>query len=351
MSLIKCPECGIKISDKAKSCPHCGFARRDSLKEVGKRRKKVGKKKRNPSVLKVLGIGIAFIIVLSILKGIFTDSESIDFKYVHTAVNLRNGPGTNHEVIVTLSPGSRVEVIEKGGEWWKVRTSEVDSGYVYQSLLKAVPEKQVAPKNFLKYSIHKEDVYDEPIKTQVALDVLIIDKEMDEQKIKDLLNHLYDKTIKRSGFKHHDHPTNIYIYAYTSKDKAESGMGQWVGMISKSYNDKKPKIAISDTQLSALIEVAEDRWGLTHEQRKEVWNKIILAQDKAQKEADEKYPTDKLGITQDDIIKNIDFMRELEEEYENEITNEYGVDKAIIDSIGLEGSKKGWAFPKQRTQE
>lgn len=25
MTLIKCPECGKEISDKAKSCPHCGF--------------------------------------------------------------------------------------------------------------------------------------------------------------------------------------------------------------------------------------------------------------------------------------------------------------------------------------
>jgi predicted amidophosphoribosyltransferase len=25
MSLIDCPECGNKISDKAESCPHCGL--------------------------------------------------------------------------------------------------------------------------------------------------------------------------------------------------------------------------------------------------------------------------------------------------------------------------------------
>lgn len=25
MALIKCPECGNEISDKAASCPHCGF--------------------------------------------------------------------------------------------------------------------------------------------------------------------------------------------------------------------------------------------------------------------------------------------------------------------------------------
>lgn len=25
MALIKCPECGREISDKASSCPHCGY--------------------------------------------------------------------------------------------------------------------------------------------------------------------------------------------------------------------------------------------------------------------------------------------------------------------------------------
>lgn len=30
MALIKCPECGNEISDKAKSCPHCGYAQEES---------------------------------------------------------------------------------------------------------------------------------------------------------------------------------------------------------------------------------------------------------------------------------------------------------------------------------
>lgn len=46
------------------------------------------------------------------------------------------------------------------------------------------------------------------------------------------------------------------------------------------------------------------------------------------------------------MVKNVDLMRELKEKYENELAKEYKVDKAIIDSVGLEGLKKGWAFPK-----
>ncbi len=31
MALIKCSECGKEISDKATSCPHCGFVTDESL--------------------------------------------------------------------------------------------------------------------------------------------------------------------------------------------------------------------------------------------------------------------------------------------------------------------------------
>ena len=29
MSMIKCPECGKNISDKAEKCPHCGISKKD----------------------------------------------------------------------------------------------------------------------------------------------------------------------------------------------------------------------------------------------------------------------------------------------------------------------------------
>ena len=33
MALIKCPECGKKMSDKAEGCPHCGYSlKKDSSK-------------------------------------------------------------------------------------------------------------------------------------------------------------------------------------------------------------------------------------------------------------------------------------------------------------------------------
>lgn len=200
--------------------------------------------------------------------------------------------------------------------------------------------------SILEHSIHNEDIYDAPIKTQVTLDVIINTKEITKQNIKNLLTSLYEKTKKRTGFKHHKNPTNIFIYAYTTKEKAESGMGQWVGMISKSYSEINPKINISEKQLNSLNEVDEEKWGLSQKQRLEVWNKIIHLEDKSQKEADAQYPLDKAGITMTDINKNTDLMRKLKNKYETELAKEYGIENSIIDSVGIEGIKKGWAFPK-----
>lgn len=45
MALIKCRECGKDISDKAKSCPNCGFEKKNfaqSLEETGETMQSVG---------------------------------------------------------------------------------------------------------------------------------------------------------------------------------------------------------------------------------------------------------------------------------------------------------------------
>ncbi len=207
--------------------------------------------------------------------------------------------------------------------------------------------KSTQSKEILKHTILKNEVQDVPIKTQVQIDVLISDTAITKQKVNDLLTYLYYKTAKRTGFKHHTNPTNIYIYAYTSKEKAESGMAQWVGMISKSYYDSHPKINISDTQLNSLKLEPIEKFGLSEKLRLEIWNKSIKIEDNAHIEADLKYPLDKAGISQVDIKNNRTLYYKLKENYNKELAAEYDIPVAIIDSIGGEGITKGWPFPKK----
>lgn len=55
MALIKCPECGKEVSDKASSCPNCGFSNKKQIN--------VNKTKIIVSVFILLAIAIAFLII------------------------------------------------------------------------------------------------------------------------------------------------------------------------------------------------------------------------------------------------------------------------------------------------
>ena len=49
-------------------------------------------------------------------------------------VNLRNGPGTNHGIVTKLNKYDIVETLEKRGDWAKVKTAEGKEGWMLQSL-------------------------------------------------------------------------------------------------------------------------------------------------------------------------------------------------------------------------
>jgi len=356
MAIIICEECKKEHSDTIEACPHCGYRRQGS--SGNKSKQNIAPKKKasfGNKVMSFIGYSTLIVFLLVIIVYIFSEpdkTETNEIWYVHSSVNIRTGPSTDNEIIKTLTPGSKVAVIEKGDEWWKVKTSEIDSGYVHKSLLKQNPQEErtnnvnIAKDESLSYSIYKEDISDIPAKTQVSIDILIEDKQFSEKQITNLLNQLYNKTITRSGFKYHKNPTNVFIYAYTSKEKANSGMGQWVGMIQKGFNDKTPTISISERQFNSMAETQDEKWNLTYQQRKDIWIKLISAEDRALKEAEKKYPTDKPGITNEELIKSTDYKNELETKYKLNVINEYGVKKNIIDSIVYEGIKMGWAFPK-----
>lgn len=200
---------------------------------------------------------------------------------------------------------------------------------------------------YLKYEILKNDITDVPLKTQVALTIVLTDEttKINKETVSKLLANLYKRAKSRSGFKYHTHPTNVYIWAFTTKDKANAGMGQWVGMISDAANETNPDLKISDIQLNSLVLKPVDRFGLPETIRLEIWHKAINVEDRAQKEADLKYPMDKKGITRSYILKYTNYRDKLEVKYESELVREYVITNAILDSISFEASHKGWAYP------
>lgn len=200
-------------------------------------------------------------------------------------------------------------------------------------------------KNLLKHSVLNEEVDDNIAKTQVAVDILLQDKIISEEGIRNLLNELYDQIKNRTGFRYHDHPTAIYIYAYSSREKADSGMGQWVGMLSKNHDDTKPQIRISETQLRAVNIIAEEKFEFKEEERQKIWKKIAKIELKAQGGADHKYPINHPDATEEDMEKNAQLNYKLQEKYQKELAKEYKTTVAILDSISNEAIEKGWAIP------
>jgi SH3-like domain-containing protein len=49
-------------------------------------------------------------------------------------INMRDGPGTNHQAMWMLIRGYPLEVIGRKGKWYHVRDFENDKGWVYRSL-------------------------------------------------------------------------------------------------------------------------------------------------------------------------------------------------------------------------
>lgn len=199
-----------------------------------------------------------------------------------------------------------------------------------------------------KFHVHEEDIYDAPIKTQITLHVIIDEDEIDERMIRNLLTSLYSKIMKRTGFDYRTSPSSAYIYAYTSKEKAQSGMGQWIGMISKSHVDTHSSISVNDIQMNSLSETKENRWELTYEQRQELWEEIIKSEDRAQKEADEKYSLDVPNLTVGDRKNNSQYSDQLKEKYASELVRRFRIEEWTIDSVSHEGLVNGWPFPEYK---
>lgn len=197
-----------------------------------------------------------------------------------------------------------------------------------------VTEKEVAA---IEYVILKEDVVDSPAKTQVALEALV-SGEISEPSLRTLLDQLYSSASAKKGFKYHKSPTNIYIYLYTSEERAESGMGQWIAMLQKAPSATDPTISINERQIAQIGAEPEERFGLSEEERKEIWKELVLIEDRAMEEAIERYPQD--------LEKQIEMERRLIDEGKNRLAEENGLTQEEIKEISAEGHEKDWPFPR-----
>ena len=84
--------------------------------------------------------------------------------------------------------------------------------------------------------------------------------------------------------------------------------------------------------------------GASEFRRKIIFNAILEAQDRADKEAEEGYPTHSgPNASADNVQPNAELSEELTEKYTAEVRAEYEISKDKQIDIGNEGITKGWA--------
>lgn len=188
----------------------------------------------------------------------------------------------------------------------------------------------------VEYTVLNEEIDESPGKTQLIINILI-SEDVSEDELGTLLNSLYEKANHRTGFKYHSNPTVIGIYAYPSREHAEAGMGQWLGMLTKTPTNEQSLIQVhfSVGQEDAS---SESRFGFTVDGRKDIYKRIVSTEDRGQKEAEKRYPSD--------LRKQFDFVDELSAKYKKDLATELGITKEQLDEIAQEGVLNNWPMPK-----
>ena len=164
-----------------------------------------------------------------------------------------------------------------------------------------------------EFVVDDESVEEMPIKTQVTQQI-IASGELTEENVRALLLHQYRILSQRGGFKYHDRPTLIGIYVYDSPEKAHGGMGQWVGMLLKRPTGSEPEITIRPEVLEILRHEPTEMFGLSEDERREIFTAGVRAEQRGSMEAEAREP--------DDFMAQHELQQQLWEKYTNELAEE-----------------------------
>ncbi|HPF38965.1 MAG TPA: hypothetical protein PK093_10000 [Phycisphaerae bacterium] len=138
-----------------------------------------------------------------------------------------------------------------------------------------------------------------------------------------------------------ERPNAVFIFAYARQRYHAEAAGSWVGQLyfteGKGKQAKEPEINISEERLAIMFEPDEDRFGLTEEQRKKVFYRLVEAEDRAM---------DRAGANAADVSKyDGEMALRLEEKYIKRICKKYKITREQAKQIAMEGAQKGWPMP------
>jgi hypothetical protein len=201
--------------------------------------------------------------------------------------------------------------------------------------------------NLLSFILLKDGSY-EDARTAKVIWAILVPSDVTRESLTNLLNDLYSQAQSRK-FKQHAAATVIDIKAFMTRPHAESGMGQWIGWMSKSGWQSQPSLSLDERQINQLGKKAEEKFGLSEAKRKEIWQDTIYAEDRANKEAEQKHP-EPSPQNRDAFMAAFEKKEKLRKEllnvYRDELAKKYSITRTQLTEITREGVQKSWAFPK-----
>ena len=186
----------------------------------------------------------------------------------------------------------------------------------------------------LGYTLLDETLDESPGKTQVTMNIVVPESATDRE-LTALLSQLLQGASQRTAFRYHKHPTVVGIYAYASREHAESGMGQWEAMVAKTPLDPEPSVRIRLGR--GTVEEPANRFGLNRQERMATYGQLVGAEDRGNAEAQREFPTD--------LRRQFERADQLGKQYKQDLAVELGITRDQLDEIGVEGLQQNWPMP------
>ena len=190
----------------------------------------------------------------------------------------------------------------------------------------------------LSYELAEENTHEAPIKTQVERRLVVPLSHTPEQLCR-ILNEQFDEVMDLRGFEHHTKPTNVYIYAHDTEEKAMAGGSTWIAMLAFSQGDSAPELTIDEDRLASLREPPSERFGFDEEMRKIVYWELVAIEREAAEIAMREYPNPA------DWEKQIALEEKLIAEGRAEVIGKHCLSSEAETGIAVEGIRKGWPTP------
>jgi len=205
----------------------------------------------------------------------------------------------------------------------------------------------------LQVTLFDEEVYDAPIKTQVVRKLLVGGR-FSKRDLEEMVREQYRSVRARRDFNYHNPANTVAIYAYTDQARAQAG-DVWVAALIKTADDREPTVMVDEGQLAQIGRPPEVKYGLTEEQRQQVWLGIVAAEDRAHAEAEATYPLPDPATSeyrqwsrdQLDQQRNRQghLVDQLQLQYKDDLARQYGLTQEQLVAIGTEGFQKRWPIP------